>query len=318
MAEGLALHDAARYGKLEDLKRALANAPGGINERGCCSGQKETKTKQVKRTPLSWASEFGHDTCVLFLLESGAKVEIASTKGHKTALCLACEFNHAKCAALLLQHGAKADSVGEAHLWVNTNPLMMGCRFGADECIAPLLEAGVNMDKWYPIMHSKYGGDVYTSRLSHCTPLGIACSYGHDKCAAHLIRAGAKINLVGVANSDEGHSALMHAAGYGHDKCVHMLLGAGATIDLRDRYGLTALMLACKYGHATSAKLLLEAGANPSLRATPMLLCGIPVGRRLTARDLAKVDIEVVTLLDEWLKKNTSTSSTSPALPNQV
>ena len=57
------------------------------------------------RTPLHFASSFGHAKLVQVFLDRGADVD-AQSGSHNTSLCLAARDGHLEVARLLLLHGA--------------------------------------------------------------------------------------------------------------------------------------------------------------------------------------------------------------------
>lgn len=61
------------------------------------------------QTPLSWASENGHEAVVPLLLERGAAMDSTDTRG-RTPLSLASQNGHETVVRLLLERGAAVDS----------------------------------------------------------------------------------------------------------------------------------------------------------------------------------------------------------------
>ncbi|KAI9703093.1 MAG: hypothetical protein M1820_005965 [Bogoriella megaspora] len=72
------------------------------------------------------------------------------------------------------------------------------------------------------------------------------------------------LDLVNIANEDNGYTSLMYAAEHGFVEAIGLLLEYGASIDPADRTGRASLHLACQNGHIEAAKLLLERGASTS------------------------------------------------------
>ena len=95
----LSILAASEQGNVVDLKQAL--------EKGVCI---ETRGRYGS-TPLMFAAQFGHPSCVALLLNHGASME-AEFYGTTALSCAAVE-GQMECMALLLNRGAQIDSVDE-------------------------------------------------------------------------------------------------------------------------------------------------------------------------------------------------------------
>lgn len=87
----------------------------------------------------------------------------------------------------------------------------------------------------------------------------VSCATARDKDAvALLLSAGVDVN----ATSEDGDTALMHAAENGDGELVVMLIAEGADVNAKTEKGETALAMATRGGHIEIRDLLIEAGAS--------------------------------------------------------
>jgi len=123
------LHDAARTGKLSQLKAAIGS---GAKVNG--------KDKDFGRTALMWAAESGHSRVVSFLLEHGADAKLQAEDGF-TALHFAAYKGHGSISHALLEAGSDVN----AQNYGKESALMYASRYGKGAVVAALLEAGADV-----------------------------------------------------------------------------------------------------------------------------------------------------------------------------
>jgi hypothetical protein len=77
-----------------------------------------------------------------------------------------------------------------------------------------------------------------------------------------LIKDGVDLNQ---RESEDSHTALIHACGLGHLDIVEALIAAGALLNISTKtVRTTALNCACRNNHLDIARLLIKAGADPT------------------------------------------------------
>lgn len=181
-----------------------------------------------------------------------------------------CLFRAAAIAALLvpgLTHAADPvpAPMTKAHV---QEMLFDAAAMGRTDMIAPLLEAGADIDAYdprgfTPLILAAYDGhlDTVNALLDHkadaCKPdasqgntaqMGVAFK-GNDEIAARLLKAGCDVN----ARNRQGQTALMMAAMFDRKAQVDMLVAAGAKSGLADAAGRTAASVAHDQGNDAMA-----------------------------------------------------------------
>jgi ankyrin repeat protein len=135
-------------------------------------------------TTLHLASRYGHNTCIMSLLNAGAhgKKTNVNEKGDYgfTALHLASKKGHHECVTTLLNNGA---NVNEKDNYGST-PLHLASRYGREECIITLLNAGAHGNRT----------NVDEKNYKGFTALHLASFNGHYECVIVLLNAGANIH----------------------------------------------------------------------------------------------------------------------------
>ena len=191
------IHDAARDGDLQTVKRLLAADPELVNARD---------TRQM--TALHHASRGIHPVVVIILVAHGADVTLEDVNG-VTALHSLAYRGAAELVALMIARGAEVDArfVGERaaiHLAVATG----------DATVVEVLLAN--------------GGEVNLVDAMGNSPLLIASADGSADMATLLIEGGAAIDQ---ANS-RGDTPLTVAHREGHTEIVELLMANGADASL--------------------------------------------------------------------------------------
>ncbi|KAJ4472187.1 cyclin-dependent protein kinase inhibitor [Lentinula aciculospora] len=125
--------------------------------------------------PLSLASQSGHVEVVQLLLERGAQC-IANSNG-EYPIHLAARAGHVDVCRLLLKH-VGWDVPDKYHEWT---PLFHAARYGRDECIRILLQAGARVN--------------LADELGHFA-VHYAAWYGHYQCLIYLLEASARVPIL--------------------------------------------------------------------------------------------------------------------------
>lgn len=164
------------------------------------------------RTPLSWASERGHDTVVGLLLEKSPDLEARDYSIYeRTPLLWAVENSHLKVVELLLQAGA--DLENHDMNWGLT-PLAWAAAEGNIDIAKLLIENKANVNATYKdwgmtalswaalrgheavvelLLQS--GADTEVTDQYQCTPLALAMEKQHEGVIRLLIKHGANMNF---------------------------------------------------------------------------------------------------------------------------
>uniref|UniRef100_A0A0B7AHT9 SOCS box domain-containing protein n=2 Tax=Arion vulgaris TaxID=1028688 RepID=A0A0B7AHT9_9EUPU len=213
------LHNAAREGRLDNLRTLLASKKYDVNK----------GTFELVR-PLHEACLAGHFDCALLLIEYGANVNLTNIDG-ATALCDACSSGDIQCVRLLLQHGALVNPP-----LLLTTPLHEAVFRDHCKCLVLLINCGANMNK---------------SDCHYGTPLHIAACKGYKNSAAILLRSGACPNIPQI------HQTPLHEAARSQDvEFLELLLAHGANVYACNSRGLTARQLVPS--STSSCKILLQ------------------------------------------------------------
>lgn len=122
--------------------------------------------------PLSLASQCGHVDVVQLLLERGAQC-IANSNG-EYPIHLAARAGHVQVCKLLLEH-IGWDVPDKYHEWT---PLFHAARYGHDECVRVLIDAGARVN--------------LVDELGHFA-VHYAAWYGHYQCLNYLLEASARV-----------------------------------------------------------------------------------------------------------------------------
>ena len=209
---------------------------------------RETKSIDVKLTPLQTAANRGHLEAVNLLLRAKANPNTQNNFG-QTLLYQASMDGDLKLASLLLEAQADpnmADSDGKT-------PLHIAISNHHFQIIDLLLAAKADLTR-----RSAVGCGE--------TPLITASVSGYSEAVERLLQEKADPN----GQATTGETPLLFASKYSHLGIVRMLLKAGANPNLQNIDGITALHLASENGtenvHVQVIKTLLEAGADPTIQ----------------------------------------------------
>ncbi|RKK63828.1 hypothetical protein BFJ69_g16881 [Fusarium oxysporum] len=196
-----------------------------------------------KRTPLSYASEYGHDAATMALLRAGAEVDIEDRR-RWTPLTYAASQGHDTIVRILLQNGAGMDLED----YENKPPaLVLAARGGHTNAVQELYD-------WIPNANPQRNIDQ---------ALLNAASNGFESTAESLIQKGANIYTL----DSDGNTALHDAARQGYHRVVRVLLRNGSKVDLKNGDNCTALMEAIRRSDwdrsdTRAVQVLLDYGAN--------------------------------------------------------
>ena len=139
-------------------------------------------------TPLGFASFFGHEPVVRFLIDSGTNVQATDNSG-RTALHHACSKGHEGVASLLLRSGAE---MGRYNNTYETSALHLAARNGHKNVVQLLIDRGANIE---------------AKDYQRFTPLCEATSLYHEATIALLLEKGADVNQ----RNDHGKNATHYA-----------------------------------------------------------------------------------------------------------
>ena len=223
------------------------------------------------------ACHTGQSESVMFLLESGADVNITKPDGN-TSLHLAISGH---CSKETMQ---KIIHYGVAVNAINSNgetALLYACSSAQATSVKLLLETGVDPNisdtrgrtslhfaaygcPTNGILHEIINHKTYLNAqdLSGYTALFLACVHRQQGSVKILLEAGANTN---IANKDGSTS--LHAAVYGNcnKKILRTLIDHGAYVDAKNEKNLTSLLLACSRRNIGAINVLLKAGADVNI-----------------------------------------------------
>ncbi|KAJ5152754.1 uncharacterized protein N7482_009232 [Penicillium canariense] len=193
---------------------------------------------RVKRAPMSYAAEEGHEGVVRLLVEKGADIEARDTSG-RTALSWAAEKGHENIVRLLLEKGVDI----EARDILDRTPLLWAIKERHENIVKLLLEKGAELE---------------ARNFPGRNPLSLAAEKGYENIVKLLLEKGADIEARDILD----RTLLLWAVEEQHENIVKLLLEKGADIEARDISDRTPLSWAAEKGHEGIFKLLLEKDAD--------------------------------------------------------
>jgi ankyrin repeat protein len=259
----------------KDVVAALLKSPSSACREIDTDGlnyRKDLK-EYAKRTPLSWAAQEGRINIIKLLLQTETTVDDMDAMG-RTPLSRASENGHEAVAELLISKGAdvNADNDGKT-------PLLHAVQEGHEEVAKLLINKGADVNAsnyygWTPLccaIRNGYqkvakllinmGADINVCDNDGLTPLSHASSNGFKEVAKLLIDKGADVNIC----DKDGWTPLLQASIRGHKEVAKLLIDKGADVNVCDSDGRTPLLRASIHGHAEVANLLIDMGANANV-----------------------------------------------------
>ncbi|KAK4244073.1 ankyrin repeat-containing domain protein [Corynascus novoguineensis] len=193
------------------------------------------------RTPLSCASESGHEAVVKMLVDTG-KVDIDSKDNNgRTPLLYASRSGNEAIVKVLVDTGKVDIDLRDIG---GQTPLSYASTSGHKAVVKVLLDTGqVDIDS-----KEDFGR----------TPLSYAAWSGHEAVVEMLLNTG-KVDI--DSRDTDGRTPLSYAAWSGHEAVVKMLLDTGKVdVDSKSKDSRTPLSYAAERGHEAVVKTLLDTG----------------------------------------------------------
>jgi len=195
-------------------------------------------------TPLHMAASKGQPDIVKLLIQHGAQIDTASTRGGNTALHFAAAGNHHQVVQLLIEQGAEVNQQN----FDGMTSLMFAANRGNLKTAKTLLDHGADpghVDK-----------DGNTALLLHCSSVSVS--------AEMVDMLAISPRLINRSNK-QGYSPVLQVATSQSRQTHHALYSLarrGADLSVRTFLGDTPLHIACREKDWVSAQILVRAGAE--------------------------------------------------------
>lgn len=197
----------------------------------------------TRMTALMAAARGGNEKMVRFLLQRGARADVANNSFFgRQAIHYASTAGKAECVRILIEEGHADPNAGD----LEGNTALHAAIFRGNDLntIRVLLAAGASANAC--------GREGYAA-------LGLAIVSKNVQLVRMVVEAGAYVNTICV----KGQRCLSFAAEAGGLEVVQYLLKVGAEVNARDRPGnYAALHYACRSGDVGIAQALVAAGAD--------------------------------------------------------
>lgn len=204
----------------------------------------DINTRVCGSTALMYATFYGQERVIGFLLEKGADPDIPNFAG-ETALMLAVERKNMILTQLLLKYNAdanKADSKG-------STVLSRAVKLGLLDFIKILVDEGnADVDE----------ADTPKEQSEGNTPLHEAAFLGFEDIVLYLLEKGASADSV----NKQGKTPLHRAVLKNHAAIAQVLIENGAYVDHEDATHRTPAHWAAFFGYLESFKVLVDNGAD--------------------------------------------------------
>lgn len=260
-------HDAAKWGRRDELEKLVAKDPGAVHFRGG-DGQ----------TPLHVAASV---EIARFLLDHGADID-ALDVDHESMPAQYLIKEHQDVARYLVERGCRTD-------------IMLAVALGDLELVRRMLDENpvairtMITDEFFPMKNSRAGGTIYNWTLDRYAMLHqVARSFKHNEVLAlleertpddlKLVDAcetgnAVKVRALVQAQPNLGRALslplvrrIVDAAQGSHTLPVRFMLECGWPVDARGQHEATALHWAAFHGNAEMVKMLLKRGASTDIR----------------------------------------------------
>ncbi|MCF8330897.1 MAG: ankyrin repeat domain-containing protein [Bacteroidales bacterium] len=196
------------------------------------------KNDYSQETPLIYAAQQGHLDVVKILLHNGADPDV-NPRNEEEALIRAIAMGYLEVAEEIVRYGGDVNQRGKLEKTALHYAAAFGYYYIADMLIY-------------------YNADINATARYDVTPLMLSISAGYPAISELLIRKKAKLNMT----DSEGYSALMLASKYGFHKLTGLMVEKGAKINLKTQSNSTALTFAIQYNHVAVADTLIKHGAE--------------------------------------------------------
>jgi len=246
------LHLAAHYGDLAICELLVARGTG-VNSK--LPTESKLWIEPTQRTSLHHAAESGNGELVRFLVEHGAEVNAADSRG-QTALLVASECADANAVETLLSHGADANATDKE----GRTALHHAAERRDAVMVKTLLSRGADADRKSrdgrtpTSIATGNGGEeivkLLTNRNGRVT-IHAAAGMGDLAALERLVKEGIDVNRLDV----QGQTALHAAANAGQLEAVRWLVEHGAKMDFPDEEGATALSIATRQAYSAHDNL---------------------------------------------------------------
>ena len=237
------------------------------------------------RTPLSWASEHGHEAIVRVLLERGDVNVNAEDKDRWTPLLFAAMNGHADVVRLLIERDD-----------ININPEVEGG-------ITPLFTAAMHgHEAVVRLLIERDDVDINAMNNNGWTLLYTAAVWGHEGVVQLLIeRKDIDIN----AKGEGGWTPLLIAAANEHEAVVQLLVERDEIdVNAKNKRGCTPLTRAAEAGNEAIVRLLMkrdEVDVNARNRdGTPLSLAAKKGHEAVVRLLINRSDIDINAEIDGW------------------